>query len=169
MQKAQQHSREQARLNILNSLNILDTKPEERFDKITKLALERLHVPISTITIIDEKREWFKSCQGLTQRSGSREESFCGHALLASDIFIVEDTLKDQRFLKNPHVILNPHIRFYAGMSLKHKETNLPIGVFCIKDNKPRKITTEEIGIFLELAKEAEYELNVEQIRHKNV
>lgn len=167
MQKAPLHPKEQDRLNILNTLNILDTKPEERFDKITKTAVEKIKVPISTITIIDEKREWFKSCQGLKEKEGSREESFCGHALLASDIFIVEDTLKDSRFSDNPHVTTKPSIRFYAGISLKQKNSGMPLGVFCIKDYKPRNLTAQEIEEFLELAKEAEYELNIEHLKQK--
>ena len=167
MQKPALHPLELERLNILRSLDILDTKPEERFDNITKLAVEKLHVPISTITLLDEKREWFKSCQGLNMCEDSRETSFCGHALLASEIFIVEDTLKDERFFDNPHVTkANPPIRFYAGISLKHQKTGLPIGVFCIKDFKPRVLTNEEISTILELAKEAEYQLNIEKIKN---
>ena len=157
---------ETERLNIVKTLNILDTKPEERFDKITKAATEKLNVPISTITIVDEKREWFKSQQGLNMREGPRDISFCGHALLADDIFIVEDTFKDERFKNNPYVKAEPPIRFYAGVSLKHAETHLPIGVFCIKDYSPRKLSLEELDNFLELAKEAEYQLNIEHARH---
>lgn len=168
MQKSPLHSEENDRLNIVKTLNILDTKSEERFDNITKNAVEKLNVPISTITIIDEKREWFKSHQGLAAKEGPRDISFCGHALLASDVFIVEDTLKDNRFIDNPYVKANPPIRFYAGISLKHKKTNLPIGVLCVKDYKPRKLSTGEIGTLLELAKEAEYELNIEQVRKSN-
>lgn len=163
MQKPALHPLELDRLNILKSLDILDTKPEERFDKITRLAAEKLHVPISTITLLDEKREWFKSSQGLKKCEDSRETSFCGHALLASDIFIIEDTLKDERFADNPHVKENPPIRFYTGVSLKHQKTGLPIGVFCIKDYKPRTLSNEEISTMLELAKEAEYQLNIEK------
>ena len=168
MQKPAIHPLELERLSILKTLDILDTKPEERFDNITKLAIEKLHVPISTITLLDEKREWFKSSQGLNKHEDSREASFCGHALLASDIFIVEDTLKDERFVDNPHVKSHNPIRFYAGISLKHTKTGLPIGVFCIKDYKPRILTNEEIGVILELAKEAEYQLNIEKIKSGN-
>lgn len=151
---------EEERLHIVNSLNILDTKPEERFDKITKTAIEKLKVPISTITIVDKDREWFKSCQGLDIKEGPREISFCGHALLASDLFVIEDTLKDSRFADNPYVKANPPIRFYAGISLKHIQTGLPIGVFCVKDYKPRQLSLEELDIFMELAKEAQFVLN---------
>ncbi|MEI6480222.1 MAG: GAF domain-containing protein [bacterium] len=166
-QKNVENSQEQDRLNIVKTLNILDTKPEERFDNITKTALEKFQVPISTITIIDSDREWFKSQQGLKQTQGPRDISFCGHALLAEDMFIVEDTFLDSRFINNPYVKAHPPIRFYAGISLRHKKTGLPIGVFCLKDYKPRKMTTSELDTFLELAKEAEYQLNVEHSKNR--
>ena len=139
---------------------ILDTEPEERFDRLTKEAVEKLHVPISTITILDENREWFKSCQGLDEKENKREISFCAHALLAKDIFIVEDTLKDPRFADNPMVINPPHIRFYAGMALLDHKTGQPVGVFCVKDTKPRKLSLQEMGILIDLANRAEKELN---------
>lgn len=148
------------RLAAVHRLAILDTAPEERFDVITQEAVERLHVPISTITILDEKREWFKSCQGLTQKEGSREVSFCGHALLAKMFFYVEDTLKDERFVDNPMVTEYPFIRFYAGIALLDHKTGQPVGVFCVKDTKSRTITVEEIAIITELAEKAEKELN---------
>ena len=117
---------------------------------------------MSSLTILDSDREWFKSYQGLEEKEGDRSISFCGHALLASDIFIVEDTLKDERFLDNPMVIGKPFVRFYAGIALfdrKHK-TGLPIGVFCVKDTKPRKFDVEEMSILIDLAIRAEKELN---------
>jgi len=152
---------EDERLKAVYNLSILDTGKEERFDHITKEAIEKLNVPISTITILDKDREWFKSCQGLDNKEGDRAISFCGHALLASDIFIVEDTLKDSRFKDNPMVIGKPYVRFYAGISLSDNISNLRVGVFCIKDIKPRKLGVEEINILIDLANRAERELNI--------
>lgn len=151
---------EAERLKALHKLALLDTMPEKRFDSITKEAISRLKVPISTLTLIDSKREWFKSSQGIDYKEGDRAISFCGHALLATNIFIVEDTLKDDRFKDNPMVIGRPYIRFYAGISLRESQSGLPIGVLCIKDIKPRKLTSEEINILIELASRAEKELN---------
>jgi GAF domain-containing protein len=150
---------EQGRLKKVISLGLLDTKPEERFDAITKAAVEQLHVPIATVTIVDEKREWYKSCQGLDMTEAPREVSFCAHAMLSSEIFIVEDTLKDERFKDNPMVTGYPHIRFYAGVSL-HSQEGIAIGVFCIKDTKPRTLSPAEIATLMELASMAEKELN---------
>ncbi len=141
-------------------MGILDTKPEERFDRITKEATEKLQVPISTIAILDSKREWFKSCTGLDQKESDRAISFCGHALLVKELFIIEDTLKDDRFKDNPMVTGFPFIRFYAGQALLDYKTGKSIGVFCIKDTKPRKLSVGEVGIILDLANKAEIELN---------
>jgi hypothetical protein len=102
MQKAPIPADEKERLDAVHRAAILDTAPEERFDKLTKEAVEKLHVPISTVSILDSDREWFKSCVGTDQKEGDRSISFCGHALLAKDIFIVEDTFKDERFANNP-------------------------------------------------------------------
>lgn len=166
MHRPSHHPKEEERLNIVKALNILDTKPEERFDRITKTAISKLKVPISTITIIDKDREWYKSYKGIFTNQSPRDESFCGHALLASDIFMIEDTLKDEKFLDHPHVKSHTPIRFYAGINLKHKQSGLPVGVFCVKDYKPRTLTPEQLDVFIELAREAEYELNKEKSLH---
>lgn len=151
---------EKERLEAVHQMVILDTAPEERFDLLTKEAVVKLNVPISTVTIIDEKREWFKSCQGVNVKESDRSISFCGHAMLSSVLFIVEDTLKDPRFADNPMVINPPYIRFYAGARLLHRKSGLPIGVFCIKDIKPRKLTLEEVNIFMDIANRVEDELS---------
>jgi len=169
MKKAPIPKNEKDRLEAVKKLNILDTKPDQRFDRLTKRAVEELKVPISTISIIDKDREWFKSCQGVDNPEGPRSESFCGHAMLATEILIIEDTLKDSRFADNPQVLADPGIRFYAGIALHEKESRLPIGVFCIKDYKPRQLEPFEIALLMQLAKEAEREINQPfDVRPKN-
>ncbi len=160
MQKAPIPNNENERISALHRIAILDTEPEERFDVLTREAVEKLKVPMSMVSILDSDREWFKSCVGFDKKEGDRSVSFCGHALLATNIFIVEDTLKDERFADNPLVVGHPFIRFYAGVALFDYKTGQPIGVFCVKDTKPRKLTTEEIGIVIDLATKAEKELN---------
>jgi len=160
MQPAPIHKDEQKRLEAVKSLQILDTPPEERFDVITREASERLKVPISTITIVDSDREWFKSYCGLDDRQGGRDVSFCGHAMLADYVFIVADTLQDPRFKDNPYVVGPPHIRFYAGVALHDLKSKLPVGVLCVKDYKPRRFTLSETNTLIELAMRAEQELN---------
>lgn len=151
---------EKERLEAVNRMEILDTEPESRFDDLTKEAIQRLNVPISTVTILDKDREWYKSVQGLDVKEGERSSSFCGHALFAKDIFIVEDTLKDERFADNPMVVGPPFIRFYAGKALIDHKTDHPVGVFCVKDIKPRKLSMRELSTLVDLATRAEEELN---------
>ncbi len=151
---------EEARLTSLHSMQILDTKPDKRFDDLTKEVIEWFQVPICTISIIDRDREWFKSCQGLTDKEGKRTISFCGHAMLSKYIFIVEDTMLDKRFSDNPYVVGPPYVRFYAGMALRNRKDGQPIGVLCIKDTKPRKMNAQDIALFIDFANRAEEELN---------
>lgn len=163
MQPAPIPVNEKERLFSLHQLNILDTPPEERFDRITRLATKIFKVPISTLTLIDSNREWFKSCQGLDKREGERAISFCGHAMLADNIFIIPDALKDPRFSDNPLVKGEPFIRFYAGVSLKGPE-GYRVGTFCIKDHQPRMMSEDEIKMLEDLAAWAELELNVHEL-----
>src|ERR1035437_9594701 len=105
MQNAPIPGDENKRIEAVHRLAILDTKPEERFDVLTREAVKKLDVPMSMVSILDSDREWFKSCIGLDEKEGDRAASFCGHALLAKNIFVVEDTLKDPRFADNPMVV----------------------------------------------------------------
>ena len=150
---------EKERLLSLHKLGLLDTKPEERFDRITRTATETFNVPISTLTIVDEKREWFKSVCGLDQKEGDRAISFCGHALLANEVFVIPDTAKDKRFSDNPMVIGKPYIRFYAGVPIMNADGER-IGVFCIKDIKSRKFSKDNEEMLKNLAVWAELEIN---------
>lgn len=160
MQIAPIPDNESERLDAVHEHAILDTEPEARFDDLTKKAVDQFHVQISTISIIDRDREWYKSCQGVSKRQQGRDISFCGHALLAENIFIIEDTLKDPRFVDNPAVVGAPFIRFYAGIALYDQKTKLPIGVFCIKDIRPRKMSMNDVALLMEFASKAEEELN---------
>jgi len=160
MEQAPIPENEKERICAVEGLELLDTAFEERFDRITKEACNRFSVPISTITLVDKDREWFKSVQGLDTREGPRSISFCGHALMSQVIMIIGDTLKDPRFADNPMVKGEPFIRFYAGKSLYDRDSHLPVGVFCIKDKKPREMSPTDISDFLDLAHRAEEEIN---------
>ncbi len=160
MKKAPIPEYEDTRLHIVQELGLLDTEHEERFDCIVAEAKNKLHVPMSTISIIDKDREWFKACYGMPCQEGPREISFCGHAMVAREMCIVEDTLKDERFMDNPYVTGLPYVRFYAGIALYHRSSGVPVGVFCVKDTKPRTLSLEELGVFTELACKAEDEIN---------
>ena len=149
---------EQERLKSLKKMGILDMAPEPRFDRFTKQATELLHMPISTISIIDSDREWYKSCHGMKEREGKRDVSFCGHAMLQHEIFIVENTLNDECLKDNLMVTGPPHIRFYAGVSL-HNAEGFPVGVLCVKDVVPRRFTMSDQTVLIDLAAKVEKEL----------
>ncbi len=150
-------SDESSRIEALLALNILDTQPEERFDRLTRLAKRVFNVPYSTISMIDTHRQWFKSIQGLTLCQTSRDISFCAHAILYDDILYVENALKDERFHDNPVVVGDPKIRFYAGCSLD--VNGFKMGTFCVFDKKPRHFTAEDRQLLKDLAVLAEREL----------
>lgn len=154
---------EKERLAVLKGLKILDTEPEERYDRITRIAAHLFNVPISTVTLVDSNREWFKSCYGLDKKEGDRAISFCAHAMLAPDIFIIPDTKADPRFSGNPMVTGEPHIGFYAGVSISAADGH-KIGTFCIKDHQARELTPEEIVDLKALAAWAELEINSHEL-----
>lgn len=121
MQIAPKPVDEAARLETLHSLSILDTPPEERFDRLTRLARRLFDVPIALVSLVDENRQWFKSHPGLDATQTSRDISFCAHALLADETMVIQDARNDDRFHDNPLVTGQPGIRFYAGRRLPRR------------------------------------------------
>ena len=160
MLKAPIPDNEKERMAAVNRLGLLNDKSNNRFDLLTKRAVKELHVPISTLTILDPQKEHYKSSQGLNEKDGERAISFCGHALLMKDLFVIPDTSKDVRFANNPMVIGKPFVRSYMGMALFDFKTGLPVAVFCVKDIKPRNFTMAEIDVFSTIVTEAEEEIN---------
>ena len=151
---------EKERLADLRALKVLDTPPEERFDRVTRVTANVFSVPIAYIALIDSDRQWFKSKYGLQEDSTTRKVSFCGHAILGDTPMIVPDALEDERFFNNPMVIDAPKIRFYAGCPLKGPGGN-NIGTLCIADHSPRSLSDLELETFTELAQIAEHELSL--------
>jgi len=140
---------ESERLGALQNTGLLDSLPEERFDRITRLAKAMFKVPISLVSLVDEDRQWFKSRQGLPATETPRDHAFCAHAILQDDIFVIPDALQDERFADNPLVEGSPNVRFYAGCPIKvasSEDANrkMPIGTLCVIDSKPRDLSEEE-------------------------
>lgn len=148
---------EVSRLATLTSLSVLDTAEEERFNKLTRIARKTFNVPIALVSLVDENRQWFKSCLGLDVRETTRDVSFCGHAILHDYILVINDALNDERFFDNPLVTNPPHIRFYAGCPIK--VLNARIGTLCIIDIVPRPFTEDELLVLKDLASLVENEL----------
>tara|TARA_R110000764_G_scaffold28188_4_gene66332 strand:- start:930 stop:2084 length:1155 start_codon:yes stop_codon:yes gene_type:complete len=130
----------------LRSYSILDTLPESDYDNITKIAAEICGTPISLISLIDDKRQWFKSHHGLDATETPKEYAFCGHAInTPNDVFIVQDARKDERFHDNPLVTGDPHVIFYVGVPLV-SEAGLPLGTLCVIDHKPNLLSQSQIS-----------------------
>jgi GAF domain-containing protein len=102
-----------------DTLQILDTDPEESFNRIVELATHIFHVPIAQVSLVDARREWFKASCGIKEQEGDGRTAFCAHTILDDRVFIIEDTVKDDRFCHNPRVTIQPGIRFYAGAPLQ--------------------------------------------------
>ncbi|RDH43657.1 GAF domain-containing protein [Zooshikella ganghwensis] len=128
---------EHNRLETLHALKILDTEAEERIDRYTRFASLIFNMPIALVTLVDEKRQWFKSRVGLSVKETERIISFCGHCILTDEPLIVSDTYQDERFHDNPLVSAKPFIRFYAGIPLTMPD-GCRVGTFCIIDQSPR-------------------------------
>ena len=151
---------ESARMADLGALQLLDTPAEERFDRITRLAAQVFGVPIAYLALIDSDRQWFKSKCGLTRSETGRDISFCGHAILHSDMMIVPDARLDERFHDNPLVVNEPYVRFYAGHPIKGQAGH-NVGTFCIGAPEPRDFGAEEQGVFRQFAAIAQHELHM--------
>jgi PAS domain S-box-containing protein len=134
---------EQERLQALNRYEILDTLSESEFDRITELAAMICDVPISLISLVDEKRQWFKSVLGLDVRETAREISFCHHAIMDSVLMEVPNATVDARFEHNSVVTGPPDIRFYAGYPLVDPEGHA-LGTLCVIDRKERHLSDKQ-------------------------
>lgn len=141
---------EAERLLALRELLILDTPPEERFDRIVQFAAEEFGVPIALISLIDSDRQWFKARFGLNVCETDRKRSFCGHAIHATEVMVVNDATQDPRFADNPMVLGPPHIRFYAGAPLEIKP-GVRLGTLCLIDRRRRGLDSTDLAILQSL------------------
>tara|TARA_R110002110_G_scaffold55661_11_gene158849 strand:- start:466 stop:2817 length:2352 start_codon:yes stop_codon:yes gene_type:complete len=149
---------EKRRLAAVTRLGLLDTPPEERFERLTRIA--RQHYQVSTVlfTVLDHDRQWFKSRQGLDATETPRSVAFCDHAIRQDQIFVVENASRDPRFRNNPLVLNSPHIRFYAGMPVR-EPGGFKVGTLCIIDDKPRQFSEKDLDVLRTLAIMVEEEL----------
>ncbi len=149
------------RLDALYDLNVLDTVPEERFDRTTRIAAALFDVPVALVTLIDANRQWFKSSVGSDgMQQSPRDVAFCAHTILGEEILEVPDAAIDDRFADNPAVAGEPRIRFYAGVPLKAPSGH-NVGTLCLIDNRPRSLSPTQRKMLRDLGKLLEKELAV--------
>lgn len=157
------HPREADRLEDLRALSILDTPPEERFERFVRLARQIFNIPIAYVSLVDENRQWLKAHCGMAVSETERDISFCAHTILRDEPLIIQDATKDPRFAANPMVTGAPRIRFYAGHPLKGPGGH-NVGTLCIADTSPRAFSERELSVFKELALATERELNLADV-----
>lgn len=146
---------ETERIAALHLFQILDTDAEKDFDGIVELASRLCQTPYSLITLIDENRQWFKAKRGIELTETNRDISICAHTIYVADMLEVTDTIEDDRFFDNPFVSGEPNIRFYAGMPLL-TEDGFALGTLCVLDQKPRKLTPDQLFSLRVLARQVE-------------
>jgi signal transduction histidine kinase len=149
---------EHRRLGAVHSLGLLDTLPEPRFDRITRLACHAADAPIAVVCLVDQHRQWFKSRQGLDATETDRRVSFCGHTILRDEPLIVPDATEDARFADNPLVTGAPNIRFYAGHPI-HAPGGARVGTLAVIDTRPRRASPQQLAAIADLATMVDVEL----------
>jgi GAF domain-containing protein len=159
MIKAPIPDNEDDRLHALRQLLILDTPPEERFDRIVSFAAQEFDVPIALITLVDAERQWFKAGVGIDICETTRDVSFCGHAIMSNDTMVVADATQDHRFSDNPFVLDEPRVRFYAGAPLT-LPSGQNVGTLCLIDSAPRTMDAVGLAILASLRDLAVEELS---------
>lgn len=153
--------REKDRIDALSRLNLMDTEPEERFDRICRVASQLLNTPIAYVSLLDDERQFFKSAVGLGDvKETPREGTFCTHTIAEESSLYVPDATSDERFKGSPYVQGPPNVRCYLGEPLFSTD-GFPVGTFCILDLQPRELNEQERQTFRDLADLAERELNL--------
>jgi GAF domain-containing protein len=147
---------ENERLKCLRSLDVLDTSADRRLDAITQAVAAHYDVPIVLVSLVDRRRQWFKSRLGLEATETARAYSFCGHAIYSpAPVFVVGDALANRDFADNPLVVGPPHVRFYAGTRISSPE-GLAIGTLCMIDTKPCEFADNQFDELIKSAKRCE-------------
>lgn len=163
MSTARTPANETQRLAALEALGILDTAPERRFDRLTRIAAQMLGTPVALISLVDANRQWFKSHYGYEVRETPRAFSFCAHALESGSALTIPDASRDPRFADNPLVTGPPGIRFYMGIPLRGPGQHI-LGTLCVIDYQPRHVSPAHVQILQDLAEVVEDELGRQEL-----
>ncbi len=157
---------ETARLQALLDYNILDTPQEESFDSLARLAAHVCEVPIVFISMLDAERQWHKARIGAEGSEVPREHTFCDHTIRQDELFEIPDSLSDERFIDNPFVTGEPHIRFYAGMPLRSPD-GYNVGTLCVVDKSPRELNSAQKEALRTIAKQVVLQLELRKRNEK--
>lgn len=163
--------RERERLSDLLDLGLINTRPEARFDRITRLATELLGMPVALMSLMEHERQWFKSTCGVEMEDAPRSTSVCDYTIRRDEALFVEDLREDPRFSSFPYVQDVPHVRSYAGMPV-HGPKGKPVGTICLMGFEPRHFGERERTLLAEVVDWIEHEFDLDrliQAREKRV
>ncbi|MBL8260811.1 MAG: sensor domain-containing diguanylate cyclase [Xanthomonadaceae bacterium] len=163
MIKPDRPSTEDARLAALRSYAILDTAPEDAFDDLVRIASAICGVPMASVSLIDQDRQWFKARLGIEGDESDRDSAFCAHAILSPEVMVVPDALQDVRFHDNPLVQGNPNIRFYAGAPLVDADGHA-LGTLCVLDNRPNVLGDHQLEALRALSRQVSKLLELRRV-----
>ena len=152
MRTAPRPGNEESRLQKLHAYNILDTPPEEPFERITRIVAETMGAPIAAVSLIDRDRQWMKARRGIDLAEVPRDLAFCAHAILSDQVLVVEDATQDVRFSANPLVSGSSAFRFYAGAPLRTPD-GFNLGTLCVIDRRPRTLSPSHHQLLEDLAR----------------
>lgn len=151
---------ESDRLAALRGYRVLDTPPEPAFDDLVQLAAWACETPVALISLIEDRRQWFKAEVGLGLRETPLEQSICVRTMLRPGLTVVHNLAEDPRFTANPLVSGEPHLRFYAGAVLETPD-GLPLGTLCVLDHEPRDLTEDQAFALQALARQVMSQLEL--------
>jgi signal transduction histidine kinase len=158
---------EQARLTTLQQYQIINTDLEVPFDDIAELAADACGAPIALITLIGKEIQWYIAGYGTKQQESVRAESFCSHTIVRPyKALIINDLQKDARFKNHPHVLGEPHYRFYAGIPITTPD-GYAIGTLCVKDYKSRELNKVQIRMLKIFANQIITQLELQRKVHQ--
>ncbi|MES2346109.1 MAG: sensor domain-containing diguanylate cyclase [Pseudomonadota bacterium] len=163
MSAPQMPANEAQRIHVLHSLGLLHSAPDERFDRLTRLAKRLFNVPVAKVTLVDTDAVYALSCAGQSSAPVPRELSFCSHTIVNDGMLVVPDTRTDPRFCDNPYVTSAPYIRFYAGYPLAVPGGSR-LGALCLVDFDPRNFGDEDVALLRDLATMVEQEVAAVQM-----
>ncbi|STY29304.1 adenylate cyclase [Legionella wadsworthii] len=154
------HDLEKKRIDALHTLKIMDTDPEESYERLVRLAIDLFNIPICFISFLNEERQWFKALHGLNLKQIPRSISFCNETIKKQDPLIINDLLDDKRFANNPFVLQDPFLRFYAGVPLTDSQ-GYNVGTFCLADTSPKELDSKQLELLQSLANIVKDELTL--------